>query len=143
MSMAAARVAADVAALYPIDHPLAAIARRRLAEEASMTEPLTGPADTNDPNVRVSTVMPPKPATAAELKTGTRPGAVEVDPIAAAERAGGRVDEYDLTAPDGQVVHVRKDLDSGRVDYTNDDGSPRGAAVVGEDSYVTNLEAGQ
>lgn len=34
MSDSAARVAADVAALYPMDHPLAVLARARLAEEA-------------------------------------------------------------------------------------------------------------
>ena len=80
----------------------------------SVTEPGDGPADTVDPTEIASTVTPvPGPEAFAAgtvngvVKTGEIPEAAVVD------EKEHRIEEYDATKPDGSVVRVRHNIDTG------------------------------
>lgn len=99
----------------------------------STVQPGDAPADTKDPSERATTVGGDKRA-AAMAGHQTVNAAVPVDPekfkaglaisSAMADGAqdgdgeGGRWEEYDLTAPDGTVKHVRRNLDTGEHDVS-------------------------
>jgi hypothetical protein len=80
----------------------------------SVTAPGDGPADTTDPTEIASTVIPqPGPeafavgTVNAVVKTGEIPEVAQVD------EKDHRVEEYDATKPDGSVVRVRHNIDTG------------------------------
>ncbi len=80
------------------------------------TNVLHGPADTDDPAVRVSTTSPDN----SDLRSGTKPAAVVVDPLAVPPlRLIGepRIETYEQIAPDGTVVEVTHNLDTGEASY--------------------------
>jgi hypothetical protein len=82
------------------------------------TPGLTGPADTDDPDVRVSSSNPNP--TEQDRRTGRTPAAVVVDrPQAAPLRlaAEHRTETYELLAPGGVVVAVTHNLDTGATEY--------------------------
>lgn len=79
--------------------------------------PPTGPADTNDPNVRVSSTSPDKVA-AAESGAPTASASVEVPPAPVltdphAPKRGDRVEKYEVIAPNKQRLIVERDIDFG------------------------------
>jgi len=79
----------------------------------SVTAPGDGPADTTDPTERASTVIP-NPGPEA-LKVGTV-NAVKPLPkveVAAAAEGEARTEEYDVVAPDGEVVRVVRNIETG------------------------------
>ena len=78
------------------------------------------PADTIDPTVEVSTITP-RPS-GSDLTTGTTPGATEsarlpafVEPLHLADEP--RIEQYELAAPDGTIVEVTKNIDTGQMDH--------------------------
>lgn len=80
----------------------------------SVTAPGDGPADTTDPTERASTVTP-SPGPEA-LKVGT---VNAVKPLPKAEEPSSpegeaRVEEYDVTGPDGKPVRVRRNIETGK-----------------------------
>ena len=78
----------------------------------SVTAPGDGPADTTDPNERASTVTP-NPGPEA-LKVGTVNAVKPLPPIEEVEPAGeARTEEYDVIAPDGEVVRVVRNIETG------------------------------
>lgn len=80
----------------------------------SVTAPGDGPADTVDPTEIASTVTPvPGPEAFA---AGTVNGVVKVGEIPEAlvtDEKDHRIEEYDATKPDGSVVRVRHNIDTG------------------------------
>ena len=77
---------------------------------------LHGPGDTDDPAVRVSTTSPDD----SDLRSGVKPAAVVVDPSAVPPlRLIGepRIERYELAAPDGTVVEVTHNIDTGEASY--------------------------
>lgn len=80
--------------------------------EPSTVAPGDAPADTTDPTERATSVTP-APSDQA-LKEGTV-NAVRKLPATTAERDASkdRWEEYDATRPDGTVVRVRHNLDTG------------------------------
>lgn len=81
----------------------------------SVTAPGDGPADTTDAN-EVAHSAPPQPGEEA-IKVGTVNAVVPGTPIderpVAPGRKKHRVEEYDVTAPDGATVRVRHNIDTG------------------------------
>jgi hypothetical protein len=79
---------------------------------------LVGPADTDDPTVRVSSTNPAP--TEQDRRTGRTPAAVAVDPPRPAPlRLAGehRTETYELLAPGNVVVDVTHNLDTGATEY--------------------------
>jgi hypothetical protein len=83
----------------------------------SVTAPGDGPADTTDPTERATSVSP-RPGEEAK-RVGTV-NAVEklpdVTEVVEDEDREDRVEEYDVTAPDGSKVRVRHNLDTGHTE---------------------------
>lgn len=79
----------------------------------STTQPGDGPADTVDPTERASS-QPPQPGPEAH-KVGTVNAVVPVEtPDAPAARSGkDRVETYKAVKPDGTVVTVTHNIDTG------------------------------
>jgi hypothetical protein len=79
----------------------------------SVTAPGDGPADTTDPSERASTVIP-NPGPEA-LKVGTVNAVKPLPKVeeAAAPEGEARTEEYDVTAPDGEVVRVVRNIETG------------------------------
>lgn len=78
----------------------------------SVTAPGDGPADTTDPTERASTVTP-QPGPEA-LKVGTVNAVKPLPKVEATARDGeDRTEEYDVTAPDGAVVRVVRNIETG------------------------------
>jgi len=81
-------------------------------EKPSTTAPGDGPADTTDPTETASSVMPSPDATA--LAVGTVNAVVPTTKAPAkASKAKARTEKYEATKPDGTVVKVERDLDTG------------------------------
>ena len=79
----------------------------------SVTAPGDGPADTTDPT-EIAVSAPPQPGDEA-LAVGTV-NAVKPATAPVAERTDEkdhRIEEYDATKPDGSVVRVRHNIDTG------------------------------
>lgn len=82
--------------------------------EPSTVAPGDAPADTTDPTEVASTVTPNPSAQA--IAEGTVNGAIKVDQPARAKSTKApkhRFEEYDATKPDGSVVRVRRNIDTG------------------------------
>jgi hypothetical protein len=82
------------------------------------TAGLTGPADTDDPDVRVSSSSPNP--TDQDRRTGRTPAAVAMDPPQPVPlRLAGehRTETYELLAPGNVVVAVTHNLDTGATEY--------------------------
>lgn len=84
------------------------------ATKPSTVAPGDAPADTTDPDERASTVVPDKGA-AAEAGYGTVNAVVPLaTPEKVAERKReDRVEEYEQVGPDGKVVRVKHNIDTG------------------------------
>lgn len=79
----------------------------------SVTAPGDGPADTTDPTERASTVTP-NPGPEA-LKVGTVNAVKPLPPIAAEAPEGeARTEEYEVVAPDGEKIRVRRNIETGK-----------------------------
>ncbi len=80
---------------------------------------LTGPADTSDPNVRVSSTAAAPSET--DLRRGTAIAATAIvpppPPPPLALVGEPRIESYELLAPGGTVVEVTRDLDSDQLAY--------------------------
>lgn len=84
-------------------------------DRPSTTAPGDGPADTTDPTEHASTVNPDK-AAAAKAGHGT------VNTVVPVPRPGGsrrkaskeRIEQYERTRPDGKVVTVEHNLETGK-----------------------------
>ena len=78
---------------------------------------LTGPADTSDPSVRVSSTAPTPSET--DLRRGTAIAATAIVPPPPPLALVGepRIERYELVAPGGTVVEVTRDLDSDQLAY--------------------------
>lgn len=89
-----------------------------LADDA----PLTGPADTDDPSVHVSSVTPPK---ADEALSGrvTAPATVTVPRHATPPRddSNDRFETYTLTRPNGTTATLRRNIETGERTIDGDD----------------------
>ncbi len=83
----------------------------------STTAPGDGPADTTDPTEIASSVRPDK-AAAVEAGHGTVNAVVKVEPleVTEAEKAEDRVEEYDVRGPDGKLVRVKHNIDTGETE---------------------------
>jgi len=82
--------------------------------EPSTVAPGDAPADTTDP-AEIATTVTPNPSAQA-IAEGTVNGAVKVDQPARAKSTKApkhRFEEYDATKPDGSVVRVRRNIDTG------------------------------
>lgn len=83
----------------------------------NVTEPSTvqagdAPADTTDPTERASTVTP-RPSAAA-LKEGTVNGVLPIPKKSKAKSSEkDRFEEYDAVKPNGEVVHIKRNIESG------------------------------
>lgn len=78
----------------------------------SVTAPGDGPADTTDPTERASTVTP-RPSEEA-LKVGTVNSVLPLPKVEEPARDGeDRTEEYDVVAPDGEVVRVVRNIETG------------------------------
>lgn len=90
---------------------------------------MTGPADTDDPGVRVSST-PPNP-TPVDIRSGTTRGATAAgqhQPAAPLRLLGEpRIERFETVTPAGRVVEVARNLDTGHADYTLTDRSRLGA----------------
>ncbi len=79
---------------------------------------LTGPADTSDPSVRVSSTAPTPSET--DLRRGTAIAATAIVPPTPPPLAlvgEPRIESYELIAPGGLIVEVVRDLDSDQLSY--------------------------
>ncbi len=83
----------------------------------STTAPGDGPADTTDPTEMASSVRPDK-AAAAQAGHGTVNAVVKLDPPEAPAEAEAehRIEEYDVRGPDGKVVRVKHNIDTGETE---------------------------
>ncbi|WP_295821562.1 hypothetical protein [uncultured Microbacterium sp.] len=81
--------------------------------EPSTVAPGDAPADTTDPT-EIATTVTPNPSAQA-IAEGTVNGAIKVDKPAAAKstKTKHRFEEYNATKPDGTVVRVRRNIDTG------------------------------
>lgn len=77
-------------------------------------KPLTGPADTDDPDQRVSSVTPDK-ATAATAgrQTVNAVAPLPKPPATRRNTSNDRTEKYQATRPDGTEVTVTHNLDTG------------------------------
>lgn len=84
------------------------------ADAPSSQEPGDAPADTTDPTERVTSVTPDKAAAAAKGHQ-TVNAAVKVDSPDEPERdtRKDRVEKYKATRPDGTVVTVERNVETG------------------------------
>lgn len=83
----------------------------------SVTAPGDGPADTTDPTEIASTVIPRPEAEA--FKVGTVNAVVKVGEVDEERVAGSknhRFEEYDAVRPNGDVVHIKHNLDTGHTE---------------------------
>jgi hypothetical protein len=79
----------------------------------SVTQPGDGPADTTDPHERATTIQGGVPGPEA-LKAGTVNSVLPLDPIEDAPRVENpRIEEYDVVAPDGTLMHVKRNMETG------------------------------
>lgn len=82
---------------------------------------VTGPVDTADATVRVSSASPAP--TDHDRRTGRTPAVVPVDrpdpvpPPPLLRLTGERIEHYELLAPGGVVVEVTNNLDTGETQY--------------------------
>lgn len=74
---------------------------------------VTGPADTDDPDVRVSSV--PAAPSATDLRSGTTAAVAVVLPLAPPLQlvSDPRIETYEIVAPGGTVVEVTRNIDTG------------------------------
>ena len=75
---------------------------------------LTGPADTLDPSVRVSTAR--SVPTDADLQAGTVAGTVAMPAatvLPTLQLVGDRIERYELVAPDGVICEIVRNMDTG------------------------------
>lgn len=81
--------------------------------EPSTVAPGDAPADATDPTELASTVTPTPSAEA--LRQGTVNGVLPIKADAKTERdeSGDRFEEYDATKPDGSVVRIRRNIETG------------------------------
>jgi hypothetical protein len=81
--------------------------------EPSTVAPGDAPADTTDPTEMASTVTPSPSAQA--IAEGTVNGAIKVGTTSApsVDESEHRFEEYDATKPDGEVVRVRRNIETG------------------------------
>lgn len=77
----------------------------------SVTAPGDGPADTTDPT-EIAVSVTPQPGEEA-LAVGTVNAVVKVDGSAERDGSADRFEEYDATKPDGTVVHIKRNIDTG------------------------------
>lgn len=80
----------------------------------SEVEPGDAPFDTTDPSERVSSVSPDK-AAAAAAGFGTVNAVVPLPAaeVPAAPKGKDRIEKYEVTGPDGKLVTVEHNLDTG------------------------------
>lgn len=79
----------------------------------SVTQPGDGPADTTDPKERATTVVGGVPGPEA-LAAGTVNAVLPLSPVPDAPRAADpRFEEYDVVAPDGTPMHVKRNIETG------------------------------
>lgn len=80
--------------------------------EPSAVQPGDAPADTVDPTEEASTVIPQPSADA--LKEGTVNAVLPVTrDKKAASKAKDRIEEYDAVKPDGSVVRIKRNIETG------------------------------
>jgi hypothetical protein len=80
----------------------------------STTQPGDGPHDTTDPSERASTVVPAPSAATIASGVGTVNGNLPAEPIPAeAKVKDPRIEEYDAITPEGKVVRVQHNLETG------------------------------
>jgi hypothetical protein len=80
----------------------------------SVTAPGDGPADTTDPT-EIAVSVSPQPGPEA-LAVGTVNAVVKVERnpgVPEVSEKDQRIEEYDATKPDGTVVRVRRNIDTG------------------------------
>lgn len=107
--------------------------------DATTPAPPTGPADTNDPTVRVSSTRPDN-AAAAAAGVPTAPAAVQLPKQPEGRvQSRGRTETYSVTTPSGQVLKVVRDLDTGRETITDADSGERFDAGARDDAPRTTV----
>lgn len=80
----------------------------------SVTAPGDGAHDTTDPLERASTVTPQPSAATVASGVGTVNGQLPLPPLPAAVKVTDpRLEEYDAVRPDGKVVRVQHNLETG------------------------------
>lgn len=80
----------------------------------SVTEPGDGAHDTTDPKERASTVVPQPSAETIASGVGTVNAVLPLSPIPDAPRVESpRFEEYDAVGPDGKVVHIKRNIETG------------------------------
>jgi hypothetical protein len=81
----------------------------------SVTAPGDGPADTTDPSERASTVTPnPGPEALAVGTVNAVKPLPPVEEAPAAPEGEARTEEYDVVAPNGKTVRVRRNIETGK-----------------------------
>lgn len=99
----------------------------------SVTEPGDGPADTTDPTERASSATPDKGAAAA-AGFGTVNAVVKLPdrkrrPNRDADKAEDRTETYEVEGPDGDMVTVTRNIETGETTVKGrDNDSPREVA---------------
>ncbi len=92
--------------------------KTKLDSDVSMpgnVAPGDAPYDTTDPNERATSVTPDK-ATAAKAGYGVVNAVVplpEPERVEAGREGGDRTEEYDVVGPNGKVVRVKHNIDTG------------------------------
>jgi hypothetical protein len=83
-------------------------------DKPQVTEPGDAPFDTLDPEERASSSTPDKGA-AARAGFGVVNAVVSLPPVETpkAERGEDRIERYEVTGPDGKLVSVTHNLDTG------------------------------
>ena len=91
-----------------------------MTNDTANTSKLTGPADTADADTLVTSITP-RPS-AAERRSGAATATAEMKsphlnivPLKLASEH--RIDRYEKVAPDGTVIEVARNLDTGAAEY--------------------------
>lgn len=93
----------------------------------SVTAPGDGPADTTDPQERATTIQGGIPGPEA-LKAGTVNAVLPLDRIPDVPKVENpRIEEYDAVDPQGNVVHVKANLETGERRVTKATGTDTGS----------------
>jgi hypothetical protein len=80
----------------------------------SVTQPGDGAHDTTDPLERASTVTPQPSKETIASGVGTVNGQLPLPPIEpAAKVKDPRIEEYDVVAPNGETVHIIRNIETG------------------------------
>lgn len=91
-------------------------------DQKPTSKPLTGPADTADDSVRVSSVTPRK---ADEALAGNVTAAATVElpqrPAATRDDSNDRTETYTTTGPSGQPLTVTRNIETGETTVTPTD----------------------